>query len=94
MILTGVMGAVLVTMALALVRATRGPTIFDRILALNMFGTKTVLLIAVVCFSIDRTDFLDLALAYALLNFIGVVAVLRLFLHKGFSETEPGEGST
>ena len=53
------MAAILITMALALVRATRGPTIFDRILALNMFGTKTVLLIAVVCFTIERTDFLD-----------------------------------
>ncbi len=91
MILTGVMAAILVTMALALVRATLGPTLFDRILALNMFGTKTVLLIAVVCFTIDRTDFLDLALAYALMNFIGVVAVLRLFLHKGFGEPEPDE---
>jgi len=88
-----VMAAILLTMALALWRATRGPTIFDRILALNMFGTKTVLLIAVVCFTIERTDFLDLALAYALLNFIGMVAVLRLFLHRGFGEKRPDEGS-
>lgn len=88
--IAGVMAAVIVTMVLALVRAFRGPTIFDRILALNMFGTKTVLLIAVVNFVIGRPEFLDLALVYALLNFIGVVAILRLFQYRGFGETGPG----
>ena len=69
--------ALLVTMALALIRALRGPTIFDRLLAANMFGTKTVLLLAVIAFVYGRPDFLDLALAYALINFIGVIAVLE-----------------
>ena len=69
--------AIVVTMILALVRAALGPTVFDRILALNMFGTKTVLLISVFSFVIGRTDFLDVALLYSLINFIGVVAVLR-----------------
>ena len=71
------MVAILVTMALALARATLGPTVFDRILALNMFGTKTVLLIALISFFTGRPDFLDLALVYALINFIGVIAILR-----------------
>lgn len=69
--------AVVVTMFLALGRATLGPTVFDRILALNMFGTNTVLLIAVSGFLTGRPDFLDLALVYALMNFIGTIAVLR-----------------
>ena len=69
--------AVLATMTLALVRAVMGPTVFDRILALNMFGTKTVLLIAVAGFLVGRPDFLDLALVYALMNFIGTIAVLK-----------------
>jgi multicomponent Na+:H+ antiporter subunit F len=69
--------AIFVTMALALTRAAMGPTVFDRILALNMFGTKTVLLIAVIGFMTGRPDFLDLGLVYALMNFIGVIAVLR-----------------
>ena len=82
--------AVLVTMALALVRAALGPTVFDRILALNMFGTKTVLLISVLGFLTGRPDFLDLAMVYALINFIGVVAVLRFskYGHFGDPETE------
>ncbi|MED5371867.1 MAG: monovalent cation/H+ antiporter complex subunit F [Myxococcota bacterium] len=71
------MSAVLVTMALAFTRAVLGPTVFDRILALNMFGTKTVLLIAVAGFLVGRPDFLDLALIYALMNFIGTVAILK-----------------
>ena len=70
--------AILVTMGLALARALAGPTVFDRIAAANMFGTKTVLLIAVFAFFSGRTDLLDIALLYALLNFIGVIAVLRL----------------
>ena len=71
--------ATLMTMALALVRAVLGPSVYDRVLAVNMFGTKTVLLLAVIAFLYGRPDFLDLALAYALINFIGVLAVLEFF---------------
>ena len=69
--------AILVTMAFALLRASIGPTVFDRILALNMFGTKTVLLIAVSGFLFGRPEWLDLAIAYALINYVGTLAVLR-----------------
>ena len=82
------MAAVLVTMGLALVRAARGPTVFDRILAVNMFGTKTVLLIAVSGFLAGRTDFLDLGLVYTLINFIGVVALLRVVKYGLLAEPE------
>ena len=82
--------AVLVTMGLALVRAALGPTVFDRILALNMFGTKTVLLIAVIGFFTDRPDFLDLALVYTLINFIGVIAVLRFLKFGHFADPDDG----
>ncbi len=78
--------ATLVTMSLALIRAMCGPTVFDRVLALNMFGTKTVLLICVVGFLMDRTDFLDLALLYSLMNFIGMVALLRFSEYGSFHE--------
>ena len=84
--------AILVTMALALARAMLGPTAYDRVLAVNMFGTKTVLLLSVVALLYDRADFLDLALAYALINFIGVLAVLKFVeqhaLHHAASDTE------
>ncbi len=69
--------SILATMALALVRALRGPTPYDRILALNMLGTKTVLLIAVLGFLMGRPEWLDLALLYALIGFVGLLAVLR-----------------
>jgi multicomponent Na+:H+ antiporter subunit F len=71
--------ATLVTMGLALARAIIGPTLHDRVLAVNMFGTKTVLLVSMIAFIFGRPDFLDLALAYALINFIGVFAVLEFF---------------
>lgn len=74
------MFAVLITMGLALARALLGPTVYDRILAINMFGTKTVVFIAVLGFLNGRPEFLDIALVYALINFIGTVAVLR-FMH-------------
>ncbi|WP_297186160.1 monovalent cation/H+ antiporter complex subunit F [uncultured Porticoccus sp.] len=71
--------AILVVMVMAIIRALLGPTIYDRILAVNLFGTKTVLLIAVIGFLFGRPDFLDIALVYALINFISVVGVLRYF---------------
>ena len=85
--------AILLTMSLAMVRAMAGPTVFDRVLALNMFGTKTVLLICVVCFTIRRTDFLDLALLYSLMNFIGMVALLRFSQFGGFADFDDASQS-
>ena len=75
--------AIIATMGLALARALLGPTTFDRILAVNMFATKTTLLIAVVGFLTERPDFLDIALAYALINFIGTIALLRVYRFGG-----------
>lgn len=86
--------AILVTMILALIRAMLGPTVFDRVLALNMFGTKTVLLICVIGFLTDRTDFLDLALLYSLMNFIGMVALLRFSEYGSFREEGADIGSS
>jgi multicomponent Na+:H+ antiporter subunit F len=80
---------VLVSMSLALVRALIGPSVWDRVLAVNIFGTKTVLLIAVLGYTVlliavlgylnGRPEFLDLALVYALINFIGTITVLKFF---------------
>ena len=75
--LTAAMLGILASMALLLARAFKGPAVFDRILAVNSFGTKTVLLIAVLNFLTGRPEFLDLALVYALMNFIATIAVLR-----------------
>ena len=79
---------VLVTMAMALVRATRGPSVYDRILAVNTFGTATVLFISVLGFLTGRPNFLDLALLYALLNFIGTIAILKYFKRGSLAASE------
>jgi len=83
--------AILITMGLALARALAGPTTYDRIAAVNMFGTKTVLLIAVLAFLSDRNDLLDIALVYALINFIGVVAALKLVTQGNFHSSDNDE---
>ena len=86
--------ALLVTMVLALTRALLGPSLYDRVLAVNMFGTKTVVFLAAIAFMMGRPDFLDLALAYALINFIGVMAVLQFFQSRELRreyETRRGE---
>jgi multicomponent Na+:H+ antiporter subunit F len=70
---------ILVSMVLVLARALLGPTVYDRVMAVNIFGTKTVLLIAVLGFLTGRPEFLDLAIVYALINFIGTIAVLKFF---------------
>ena len=74
--------AVIIAMLLALIRAFAGPSLFDRILAVNMFGTKTVLLLAVIGFLMQRPDFMDIALAYALINFIGTIAVMKFVKYR------------
>ena len=83
--------ATLATMAMALARALLGPSVYDRVLAMNMFGTKTVLLISVIAFLFGRPDFLDLALAYALINFIGVLAVLEFIRRRTLRESMKSE---
>ncbi len=90
---TGAALALLVAMALALGRAIVGPTLYDRILAANTFGTKTVLILAVVGFLAGRPDFLDIALAYALINFIGTIAILKFFKYGDLGGTGPIGGS-
>ena len=92
MIFTVAVFAILVTITLALSRAFMGPTVYDRILAINMVGTKTVLLIAVFAVLSRRTDMIDIALTYALINFISVVAVLK-FVEQGsfFTSGEDGQ---
>ena len=73
---------VLVSMALMLGRLLVGPTLYDRLLAVNSFGTKTVLFLCVFCFVIGRPDGLDIALLYALMNFIATIAVLKFFSYR------------
>ena len=82
----------LTTMGLALVRALMGPTAFDRILAVNTMGTKTVLLFAVYGFLTGRPDFLDIAMVYALMNFISILAVLKLSAFATLGDIDRGEG--
>ena len=79
--------AVMIGMVLLLVRAFIGPTIFDRILAINNFGTKTVIVLALYGFVTERPDFLDIALVYALCNFIVTIAVLKYFEYGDLGHT-------
>ena len=68
-----------VAATLAIIRATLGPTSFDRVLAVNSVGSIAVLLIAVYGFFDGRPEFLDIAMLYALINFIGTIAILKFF---------------
>ncbi|NKC12940.1 MAG: pH regulation protein F [Gammaproteobacteria bacterium] len=82
--------AVVLTMGLVLIRGILGPTIYDRILAVNTFGTKTVLLLGLWGYMTGRPEFLDIALVYALINFIGTVAVLKFFEHGDLGDRDQG----
>ena len=91
MMFAAAMAAILVTLALALTRAILGPTTYDRVAAVNMAGTKTVLLIAVIGFLTNRPDFLDLALVYVFLNFITTIAILKFVARGDLGVGEPEE---
>jgi multicomponent Na+:H+ antiporter subunit F len=69
---------ILLAIAVGLVRAFRGPTLYDRVLAANMIGTLTVLMVAVLGFMNGRPEFLDIALVYVLISFVSTIAVLRV----------------
>ena len=70
-------------MLLTLHRAIHGPTAIDRIMGVNVIGTKTTILLVIIGTIYHRVDmFVDIALAYALLNFIVTIAASRYFQHR------------
>ncbi len=87
MMIAGAM-ALLIAMLLTVARAVMGPSVFDRILAVNAYGTLIALLIAVHGFLNERPEFLDIALLYALINFISVIAVTRYVETSGLGQIE------
>ncbi len=87
---TGVI-AVLVTITLALIRSFKGPTVFDRILAVNMVSSQTILMLALLGFLMGRPHFLDIALVYVLIAFIAILAVLKFFGHGNLEPSDRGE---
>lgn len=84
MLIGAASAALLVAMALMLVRAFMGPTLYDRVLAGNSFGTKVVLMLGMLGFLMGRPDFLDIAILYALINFVATIAILKFFRYRSF----------
>jgi multicomponent Na+:H+ antiporter subunit F len=81
--------AILVAMALAITRAIKGPTVFDRVLAGNTMGTLAIMLLAVLGFLSGRPEFLDIGLTYGLLNLIGTLTILKFFRHGDLAVDVP-----
>ncbi|MSO90407.1 MAG: pH regulation protein F [Acetobacteraceae bacterium] len=81
--------ALLVSIGLTIARAWLGPTLFDRVLAANTIGTLSVCLIAVHGFLTARTEFLDIAITYALLNVLSTLAILKFFRFGSLGDPEP-----
>jgi multicomponent Na+:H+ antiporter subunit F len=88
MFIAGIAG-VFIAMLLVIIRSFVGPTLYDRVLAINSFGTLTVLFIGLVGFVTERPDFLDIALLYALINFVGTIAVLKFVRHRLLGAAKP-----
>lgn len=80
--------ALLVSALIILCRVYLGPSLYDRVIAVNSFGTLAVLIIGVVGFVTERPDFLDIALLYALINFIGTIAILKFFRYRMLDPTK------
>lgn len=80
--------AIMIVMVIVLLRAWLGPSLYDRVLAINTFGTATVLAIAILGFYMQRPAFMDIAIVYSLINFIGTVAVLKLYRFDSLGHRE------
>jgi multicomponent Na+:H+ antiporter subunit F len=73
----------IILIALPLYRLIKGPTVFDRIVGAGLIGVNSVLLLAIIGLGFDRLDmFIDLAIVYALLNFVGTIAAAK-YLERG-----------
>lgn len=88
------LGASLVILAavtVSLYRVVRGPSIIDRIVGVNVIGTKTIAVIVLIGHLFDRVEFfVDIALLYALINFVGALALSRYFERKGVDVADGG----
>ena len=81
---------IMLAIAIGLLRAFRGPTLFDRVMAANMVGTLTVLMVAVLGFMTGRPEFLDIALVYVLISFVSTIAVLRIYVGRKNASGQQG----
>jgi multicomponent Na+:H+ antiporter subunit F len=66
-----------------LYRAVAGPTMQDRVLAVNVLGTNTVVILALLAAALSEPTFLDIALVYALLNFLMAIAISKFTVERG-----------
>ncbi len=82
MLLAAGAAGLVVAMSMMIARAIAGPSNYDRILAANSFGTKIVLLLAVIGFLFGRPAFLDVAIVYAMINFITTIALMKFFRYR------------
>lgn len=82
--------AILAATLLTLYRVAMGPTVLDRIVGLNVTGTKTIAVVVLIGFLFDRLEFfIDIAFLYALINFVGALAMARFFEGRGVDHAEP-----
>lgn len=80
-------GFLALVLAMPFYRVLRGPTVFDRLLGAGVAGSKTIVVACLFGFLYGRMDmFIDIALAYGILNFVGAVAIEKYFCSRG---TEP-----
>lgn len=82
-VLLGAAAAIAGLAVVAMYRAVRGPTMQDRIVAVNVVGTSTVVVIALVAAALDRPGYLDIAMVYAVLNFVLSIAVAKFTIERG-----------
>ncbi len=79
MMFAAVLLACAVSIIMLVVRAVKGPSAFDRILAVNSIGTVIILGISLHGFALGRPEFVDISILYAVLNFLGTLAILRFY---------------
>ncbi|MEQ1782056.1 MAG: monovalent cation/H+ antiporter complex subunit F [Hyphomonadaceae bacterium] len=93
MLLAASAAGLMAAMVLMIVRAIAGPSQYDRILAANSFGTKTILLIAVIGYLFGRPAFLDIAIVYALINFVTTIALMKFFRYHSLAQPLTGSAA-
>ncbi|MCB2288326.1 cation:proton antiporter [Clostridium sp. CS001] len=71
------------TIFICMFRAVKGPSAADRLIAINVIGTKTIVLIIIVSFLLNETYFVDVAIVYALISFLSSIVIAKYIESSG-----------
>ena len=89
----GTLNVMAVLLVLCLIRAVRGPRVADRVVAVNMMGTMTMVMIAILALLLDEGYLVDICIIYAMISFLAVIVLTKVYIGIYLEKKERGKKS-